>query len=63
MNLLQRLRGWWKPAQPDHPLSKEEREARDPEMRPEFVDEVADLGSYSPAGQPLPDPLDEDEGR
>ena len=30
MNLLERLRRWWKPAdyEEDHPLSEEEREAR-----------------------------------
>lgn len=61
MSLLDRLRRWWKPAEyeDDHPLSEAERDERDPRRRADFFDEVAELGSYSPEGQPLPDPLDE----
>jgi hypothetical protein len=56
MNLLDRFRRWWKPAQwaDDHPLSEAEREARE---APEFFDEASKLGG---ARFPTP-PIDPDD--
>ena len=54
MSLLERLRRWRKPTEDDHPLSDEEREARE---RPEVFDEAAKLGGYQGLGPPIP-PMD-----
>jgi hypothetical protein len=55
MNLRDRVRRWWKPAQwaDDHPLSEQEREARE---APEFFDEATKFGGRFPTI-----PIDPDE--